>query len=225
MPISKFSKSHHHSPFCRALFAIDIPAPPPLTVVVSAGKTPPMKTCTYCGKQYPDDASICAVDGQPPPSRRPRAHCADDPAAARFCPSANHRRRAPLKLLSIFHFVVAGPDALLRPRLPVPALLDNEHRLRQSRNVEKKPQWLTAVPPDFFKIFIVFYILIGGVIIVAGSPESPRRHVPSPKKKPHLPASSLPVSTASKSPSAPSSASLPSLSSSAIPSAKSYARS
>lgn len=24
-----------------------------------------MKTCTYCGKQYPDDAAVCAIDGEP----------------------------------------------------------------------------------------------------------------------------------------------------------------
>jgi hypothetical protein len=24
-----------------------------------------MKTCSYCGKQYPDDAEVCAVDQQP----------------------------------------------------------------------------------------------------------------------------------------------------------------
>jgi len=24
-----------------------------------------MKSCTYCGKQYPDAATVCAVDGQP----------------------------------------------------------------------------------------------------------------------------------------------------------------
>ena len=24
-----------------------------------------MKSCTYCGKQYPDEALVCAVDGQP----------------------------------------------------------------------------------------------------------------------------------------------------------------
>jgi hypothetical protein len=24
-----------------------------------------MKTCTYCGKEHPDDASVCSIDGQP----------------------------------------------------------------------------------------------------------------------------------------------------------------
>ena len=24
-----------------------------------------MKSCAYCGKQYPDEATVCAVDGQP----------------------------------------------------------------------------------------------------------------------------------------------------------------
>jgi hypothetical protein len=24
-----------------------------------------MKRCSYCGKEYPDEASVCAVDGQP----------------------------------------------------------------------------------------------------------------------------------------------------------------
>ena len=23
-----------------------------------------MKTCPYCGKKYPDDATVCAIDGQ-----------------------------------------------------------------------------------------------------------------------------------------------------------------
>jgi hypothetical protein len=24
-----------------------------------------MKKCSYCGKEYPDDATVCAIDGQP----------------------------------------------------------------------------------------------------------------------------------------------------------------
>ncbi len=124
-----------------------------------------MKTCTYCGKQYPDDASICAVDGQPLQAVVP-APIAPTPPPPDFARQqiidAEH-----LKLLSIFHFVVAG---LAFCGLGFLFL----HYLIMSTVFANPEMWKShngspPFPKDFFKIFIVFYILIGGVIIVAGS--------------------------------------------------------
>ena len=57
-----------------------------------------MKKCTYCGKQYPDEAVVCAVDGQP---LQPVA----SPGAAPPVTAAHHRSR---KLLSYIAPVRAG---------------------------------------------------------------------------------------------------------------------
>jgi hypothetical protein len=42
-----------------------------------------MKTCPYCGKQYPDDAQICAVDQQP---LEARAESQEPALAQGICP-------------------------------------------------------------------------------------------------------------------------------------------
>jgi sterol desaturase/sphingolipid hydroxylase (fatty acid hydroxylase superfamily) len=37
-----------------------------------------MKQCAWCGKEYPDDASVCAIDGQPLAARKsPEATAAE----------------------------------------------------------------------------------------------------------------------------------------------------
>ena len=54
-----------------------------------------MKRCTYCGKEYPDDAVVCATDGQPL-----------QPVAAPFQPPSLQYR--PRKLLSYIAPVRAG---------------------------------------------------------------------------------------------------------------------
>jgi hypothetical protein len=41
-----------------------------------------MKQCTWCGKDYPDDASVCAIDGQPLATRKsPEAAAAEKEAS------------------------------------------------------------------------------------------------------------------------------------------------
>src|SRR5271170_5494163 len=64
-----------------------------------------MKQCTYCGKEYPDEASVCAIDAQPlrdvvPPLPAPSPSPVSE---KQQIIDAEH-----IKLLAIFHFVVAG---------------------------------------------------------------------------------------------------------------------
>src|ERR1700722_7366901 len=65
-----------------------------------------MKKCDYCGKEYPDDASVCALDQQP--LRLVNPPLLDRPA---FTPVGDAQQiidNEHLNLLSIFHYLVAG---------------------------------------------------------------------------------------------------------------------
>jgi len=49
-----------------------------------------MKTCTYCGKQYQDEATVCVIDNQPlspadSPSASPNKSCLSAIFSTRFC--------------------------------------------------------------------------------------------------------------------------------------------
>lgn len=130
-----------------------------------AGAPTHMKSCTYCGKQYPDETSICPNDGQPlqpvvPPMFTP-------------CPppsSVEDRQRIVdgehIKLLSIFHFVVAGLTfcgilfLLAHYWLMSSALAHPE--------MWKYPTNGPPLPKDFFKIFIWFYFVLGFILVTAG---------------------------------------------------------
>jgi len=64
-----------------------------------------MKECIYCGKRYPDEASVCAIDAQPLRTVIPIL------AASPPAPVSEKQQIVDdehLNLLSIFHFVVAG---------------------------------------------------------------------------------------------------------------------
>jgi hypothetical protein len=122
-----------------------------------------MKKCSWCGKEYPDDALFCATDGY-----------ALQQATGSFPPvltsAAGERQRMDdveqIKLLSIFHFVVAGLALagilfLLVHYLMMNTLFSNPMIWKSSRNV-------TPPPKELFAIFIWFYFFLGGAL-VAGS--------------------------------------------------------
>jgi hypothetical protein len=123
-----------------------------------------MKTCSYCGKQYPDDATACAIDGQPLQAVVPATIAPTPPPdlTRQQIIDGEH-----LKLLSIFHFVVAG---LAFCGLGFLFL----HYLVMSTVFANPEMWKThnSAPPfpkDFFKIFIWFYIFFGGILAIAGA--------------------------------------------------------
>jgi hypothetical protein len=64
-----------------------------------------MKQCTYCGREYPDDAVVCAIDGYA--LRNPATAPLSQPIAP-----LNDRQQIidgeHIRLLSFFHFIVAG---------------------------------------------------------------------------------------------------------------------
>jgi hypothetical protein len=123
-----------------------------------------MKSCIYCGKEYPDEASVCAFDGQP---LLPVISTSPAPAQA----SVSERQRIidgeHIKLLSIFHFVVAGLAFC-----GVGFLL--LHYLVMSRVFANPEIWKSQthgppLPKDFFKYFVWFYIFMGAILVSAGT--------------------------------------------------------
>lgn len=129
-----------------------------------------MKQCTYCGKQYPDDASTCEIDGRalqdvvpvpPPPSRVPPAS-PDVPASGRQQIIDDEH----IKLLAIFHFVIAGLALL-----GIAFLIAHYCLMRMmfsNPDFWKVQNNAPPLPKDFFKVFIWFYLFFGCILGVAG---------------------------------------------------------
>jgi ABC-type phosphate transport system permease subunit len=125
-----------------------------------------MKKCPYCGKEYPDTATICEIDAQllaqisPPSSGSP------------FPPSFTGDPQQVidnehLKLLSIFHYVVAGLALLgilflFAHFLIMSAVFTNPEIWKSSKTQ-------SAPPPQFFMAFLGCFYLIMGVIIAAAA--------------------------------------------------------
>jgi len=120
-----------------------------------------MKKCTYCGKQYPDEALVCGIDQNPlesivPPPLTPPPSTTDE--------RQRIIDREHLKLLSIFHFIVAGLALCALGFLFV-------HYMMMSHLISNPDLWKnTQNPPpkDFFKIFIWFYFFFGVIFLGAG---------------------------------------------------------
>ena len=121
-----------------------------------------MKKCPYCGKEYPDESSFCASDGQPLQPVVPAP-------SATAPPPVGERQRIidgeHIKLLSVFHFVVAGlalvgVGFLLVHYLLMRTVFANPDLFKGQPNA---PQ----LPKDFFKMFIWFYIFMGAVFLSA----------------------------------------------------------
>jgi hypothetical protein len=130
-----------------------------------------MKKCTYCGKEYPDEALACAIDGQPlrdttsmsepsPPSPPPPA----TPLPV------NDRQQTidgeHINLLSIFHFVLAGLTLvgilfLFLHYFIMSAIFMNPDFWKSQKSAPPFPQ-------DFLKVFIWFYFFMGAIFAIAG---------------------------------------------------------
>jgi hypothetical protein len=118
-----------------------------------------MKKCVYCGKEYPDEASVCAIDLNP---LEPVIASSPSP------PTVSERQLLidgeHLKLLSIFHFIVAGLALcalcfVFLHYLMMKGMFSNPDIWKSTQN---------PPPKDFFKIFIWFYVFFGVVFFVAG---------------------------------------------------------
>jgi hypothetical protein len=123
-----------------------------------------MKQCTYCGKEYSNEASICAVDCQPLREIVP-------PPLTSSPPSAGEKQQIidgeHIKLLSIFHFVVAGLALLgiaflFLHFLMMSTVFSNPDMWKNQNNSQ-------SFPKDFMKIFIWFYFFMGAILVAAGA--------------------------------------------------------
>lgn len=119
-----------------------------------------MKRCTYCGKEYGDEASVCALDGQPLRVVIPASIPAPASEKQQII-DAEH-----IKLLAIFHFVVAGLALLgigfvLFHYCMMSALFSNPEMWKAQKNVP-------PFPKDFLKMFVWFYVFFGLIFGTAG---------------------------------------------------------
>ncbi len=121
-----------------------------------------MKKCSWCGKEYPDEALFCATDGyalQPVAGSCP-------PILTSAAGKQQHTEDADqIKLLSIFHFVVAGLALigicfLLVHYLVMNTVFSNPALWKSSKNVIPPPK-------EFFAIFIWFYFFMGAMLVTA----------------------------------------------------------
>jgi hypothetical protein len=130
-----------------------------------------VKKCTYCGKEYPDDASVCAVDQQPlqqiqpPLVNRPAPFTSPPPAS-----SAEAQRiidNEHLKMLSIFHYILAGFALLGLLFICVHFMFMSTIFLHPDifNAGKNSPKQL---PEFFFVMMLFFYLGFGGVMVVTG---------------------------------------------------------
>jgi hypothetical protein len=106
-----------------------------------------MKTCPYCGKEYPDDAVVCAIDQTPlTPARSPLPNKTQD---------EEH-----LRLLSIFHYVVGG-FACLFALFPIIHLILGLAMIFASDKFAGKGDPPPAFIGWFFVIFAAMFIILG----------------------------------------------------------------
>ena len=119
-----------------------------------------MKQCTYCGKEYSDEASVCASD------RHPLRDVVPALSPASPSPIAGEKQQIidseHIKLLSIFHFIVAalallGIVFLFLHYFAMSSAFSNLD-MWKSKNDNMPP-----LPKDFLKAFIWFYFFMGAI--------------------------------------------------------------
>jgi hypothetical protein len=128
-----------------------------------------MKKCTYCGKEYPDSATICETDQQPlrevrPPVMVPPPTAAPSPQLtpeARRIVDDEH-----IKLLSIFHYIVAGLALagllfLCLHFMLMTAVFFNSQMWRSNKGY-------SGPPPQVFEVIMTCVYLVAGGFLVAG---------------------------------------------------------
>ena len=128
-----------------------------------------MKQCTYCGKQYSDEASICSVDQQPLKDLSPSPPPFSPASASLPLPASDKQQvidSEHIKLLAIFHFVVAGLALagigfVLLHYLIFSTVVSNPDLWKNTKNPSPFPV------QEFFKIFIWFYLFAAFLLATA----------------------------------------------------------
>jgi hypothetical protein len=128
-----------------------------------------MKKCSYCGKEYPDDAVVCAVDQNPLVPAKPKPVLTQE---------EEH-----LRLLSIFHYVVSGFAALFA-LIPIFHLIFGlfmilaPEKFGGHGHAQEQPP--LALMGWFFVIFAAVFITIGwtfaAFVLAAGRFLARRKH-------------------------------------------------
>jgi hypothetical protein len=127
-----------------------------------------MKNCTYCGKEYPDEALACATDGEPLRDMTPKPPVSPPPPSPAL--PVNDRQQIidgeHINLLSIFHFVLAGLTVvgilfLFLHYFIMSTIFMNPDFWKSQKSAPPFPQ-------EFFKVFIWFYLFMGAIFAAAG---------------------------------------------------------
>jgi hypothetical protein len=117
-----------------------------------------MKKCTYCGTEYPDEALVCAIDGQPLREVIPAAPESLPPPVGERQTIIDGEH---IKMLSIFHFVVAGLALLGVVFLFLHYFLMSS--VFSNPEIWKSQKDAPPLPKDFLKNFVWFYIFMGAI--------------------------------------------------------------
>ena len=107
-----------------------------------------MKICPYCGKEYPDDILICDADKSVLVAAKPKA--------------ALTREEEHLRLLSLFHYVVAGLAALFA-LLPIFHLIFGLFMMFGPEKFRGKEEAPVALMGLVFVVFALVFITIGWI--------------------------------------------------------------
>ena len=118
-----------------------------------------MRTCSYCGKQYPDDAVVCAIDQQPLAElaelpagvASPRVTCPQCGAADDFTPVIDSRGS-----FSLFAFFFGGLIAVL---------FRNAGKSRPVRCNKCEARFYVSTPLSKISR-VIFWLLVAPTIIV-----------------------------------------------------------
>ncbi len=100
-----------------------------------------MKKCSYCGAEYPDDATVCATDQTPLDSPSPEALSAKEPHS----------------LLGIASFCISLAVGLLMLMAVVAAGILNQHRIPGER----------TYPGQMLVGFALIFLMAGDVVALS----------------------------------------------------------
>jgi hypothetical protein len=118
-----------------------------------------MKTCSFCGKQYPDEAMFCVADG--------KALVSGIAQVATASPTFQQRKDVGhIQLLSIFHFVLAGFAFLGLIFVFLHYLIMS---MVMSQPSVMRVQNGSVSPDAFFDFFRIFYFLFGVALVAVAA--------------------------------------------------------
>lgn len=120
-----------------------------------------MKTCSYCGKQYPDDAEVCAIDQQPLKAlAESPAPAAPAKASCPQCGAADDFSRA-VELRSSFSWPIFFFGGLIA------VMFRNAGRPRSVKCNKCETPFYVSTPLSKVSR-VIFWLLVAPTIIVLG---------------------------------------------------------